>query len=152
MLTADELLRKAEDYRQMRISLEEFEDWFEDNSAEAYEDSDLKELWAAVDGALAEYHYDYIGEAAFREELEAAVHPFALDAIPARSEIVASSTASACEAWKSTSLQPVPFFWAASAVVSAALLCVPSGPEKMYSPLASTKPIQAVFLAERMVL
>jgi len=75
MLTVDELLRKVEAYRRNRLSLKDFEEWFEDNSTESDEAPELRELRIAVDGAFAQYHFDHVGEVAFREELATAVRP-----------------------------------------------------------------------------
>lgn len=76
MLTVDELLHKSEAYQRNRMSLKEFEEWFEDNSIDTDGASEVNELRAAIDSALAEYHYDHIGEDIFRKELAAAILPF----------------------------------------------------------------------------
>lgn len=79
MLTVDELRQKAEAYAYQRdgMSLKDFEEWFEDNSIDADDNAELNELRIAIDAAFAEYHFDRIGEVALREELVAAIRPFA---------------------------------------------------------------------------
>ena len=79
MLTVDELRQKAEAYAYQRdgMSLKAFEEWFEDNSIDAEDDAELEELRMAIEAAFGAYHFDRIGEAAFRKELIAAVRPFA---------------------------------------------------------------------------
>jgi len=76
MFTVEELHGKIDEYQQRKISLEAFDHWFEDNSIAAYADPELADIYAAVDGALAEYYFDHIGEDNFREELAKAVRPF----------------------------------------------------------------------------
>ena len=77
MLTLDELSQNVAAYQQQRMSLEDFENWFEDNSSGAYEVPGLREACTAVDAALSEYYYDHIGEDALKAELANAVRPFA---------------------------------------------------------------------------
>ncbi len=79
MLTADELRQKAEAYAYQRdgMSLKAFEEWFEDNSIDAEDDAELKELRMAIEAAFGAYHFDRIGEALLRKELVAAIRPFA---------------------------------------------------------------------------
>jgi hypothetical protein len=91
MITVDELLQKAHEYQRKRMSLEQFEDWFESASTDAYDVPELRELCVAVDGALAGYHYDYIGETSFRQELAAALRPFACAAPTPPSSKVSSN-------------------------------------------------------------
>jgi hypothetical protein len=85
MLTVDELLHNVAAYQNRSMSFEEFENWFEDNSIDS---SDANELRAAIDAVFAEYHYDYIGEDAFRKELAAAIRPFASPAAVLTSALV----------------------------------------------------------------
>src|SRR5437762_8359409 len=75
MLTVDELRQKAEAYAYQRdgMLLKDFEQWFEDNSIDADDNAEVKELRIAIDAAFAGYHFDRIGEAALREELVAAI-------------------------------------------------------------------------------
>jgi hypothetical protein len=80
----DELSKAVEEYQRGGMSLEAFEQWFEENSAMEFADPESNRVRAAVDAALAEYHFDHIEEPAFRRELAAAVRPFA------RSEPVAT--------------------------------------------------------------
>jgi hypothetical protein len=76
MFAIDELLMAVEDYQQERMSLEAFEQWFEENSAMEFAEAEVNRMRAAVDAALGEYHFDHIGEQAFRKELANAVRPF----------------------------------------------------------------------------
>jgi hypothetical protein len=78
MFSMDKLLNVVEDYQQERMSLEAFEQWFEEISAVEFAEAGVNRMRAAVDAALGEYHFDHIGEQAFREELATAVRPFAL--------------------------------------------------------------------------
>src|SRR5581483_11504161 len=78
MFTADELLQNASEYQSGSMAFDAFEQWFENNSVDAYTDPDIDELRAAVDGALAQYYYDGVGEDVFRKELVNAIRPFVL--------------------------------------------------------------------------
>ena len=50
MLTFNELSQKVSDYSHGLMSLEQFENWFEDNSNGAYADPKLSKVYAAVVG------------------------------------------------------------------------------------------------------
>ena len=78
MLSREELQENVSAYRDARMSLEEFENWFEDASSDVYGIPELRDLCAPVDAALAEYHFDRIGEDKLRDELGLAIFPFAL--------------------------------------------------------------------------
>ena len=69
MFTIEELLKSADEYQRECMSLEAFERWFEDHTAIEFADEESDRIRAAVDAALAEYHFDHIGEKAFRLEL-----------------------------------------------------------------------------------
>jgi hypothetical protein len=77
MLTLQDLSKNVAAYRDDRMALADFADWFEDNSSGAYEIADLREACIAVDAAFSEYYFDHIGEAALKLELANAVRPFA---------------------------------------------------------------------------
>jgi hypothetical protein len=96
MFTAEELADHVAAYCSERISLKQFEDWFEANSAGAYDVPDLLEKCAAIDAAFSQYYFDHIGESALREELANAIRPFA--------EIVVTLS----ERARSLSLVPLP--------------------------------------------
>jgi hypothetical protein len=76
MSSLDEMSQRIAAYRDGRISLSDFENWFEDNSSAAYAVPELKSVWAAVDAAFSQYHYDHIGEEAMKVELANAILPF----------------------------------------------------------------------------
>lgn len=77
MLNHDQLARQIDAYKNNRLSLEAFENWFEDNSAGAYTIPDVSASCAAVSAAFSRYYFDHIGEAALKQELVKAVLPFA---------------------------------------------------------------------------
>ena len=95
MLTLEELSSKIASYRNGGLLFHDLENWFEDHSAQAYARPELREAFAAVEGAFAQYHFDHIGESAFREELAAAVRPFADSVAPDVVEPTSRSTAPA---------------------------------------------------------
>jgi hypothetical protein len=76
MLTLDELSQAVAAHRSGRMSLEEFENWFEDNSSGAYAVPELSEACASVDTAFSQYYFDHIEENALKMELANAVRPF----------------------------------------------------------------------------
>lgn len=76
MFTVDEMLKAVDEYQRERMSLEAFERWFEDNSAMEFADEQSDRIRAAVDAALAELHFDRIGEQIFRRELANSIRPF----------------------------------------------------------------------------
>src|ERR1700689_5043417 len=76
MSSLDEMSQRIAAYRDGRISLSDFENWFEDNSSAAYAVPELKSVWAAVDAAFSQYPYDHIGEEAMKVELANAILPF----------------------------------------------------------------------------
>lgn len=76
MFTIDELSKKIADYRDGQISFRIFQDWFEDNSAGAYAVGNLRNAYAGIEAALAEYYYDGIGEDGLKQVLANAVRPF----------------------------------------------------------------------------
>jgi hypothetical protein len=69
MLTLDELSERVSAYSAGSLSFAEFENWFEDNSAGAYDVADLRNTCIAVDAALSQYHFDGIEESALKAEL-----------------------------------------------------------------------------------
>lgn len=77
MLTISELSERVVAYRDDRLSFSDFENWFEDNSAGAYDVPDVREACIATDAALSQYHFDHIDEIALKAELEKAMRPFA---------------------------------------------------------------------------
>ena len=77
MLTAEGLQRNVAAYREGSMSLEQFENWFEEASSDVYGISELRDLCFDIDAALAGYHYDHIGEDALRQELAKALRPVA---------------------------------------------------------------------------
>jgi hypothetical protein len=78
MPTADEFVRKAQDYTGERASLQQFADWIEENAA-AYDDPSVRSVYAAIEGALACYYFDHIGQVALRQEMAKAIRPFVAD-------------------------------------------------------------------------
>jgi hypothetical protein len=77
MFTLEELHQHVEAYRAASISRQEFHDWFEGKSFDAYENAQLHDVCVAVDTALSEYFYDGIGEDALKQELAAISRPSA---------------------------------------------------------------------------
>ena len=75
MLTLDELSQAVAAYRSGRMSLEEFENWFEDNSSGAYAVPELSEACSSVDAAFSQYYFDHIEENALKMELANAFRP-----------------------------------------------------------------------------
>jgi hypothetical protein len=96
MLTLNELSQHVVAYRDGQTSFAEFENWFEDNSAGAYEASDLRDACIAVDAALAQFHFDHVEERVLKSALETAVRPFALRSTdrPASSAVLHSQAGS----------------------------------------------------------
>lgn len=76
MLTLDELSQAVAAYRSGWMSLEDFENWFEDNSSGAYAIPELSEACASVDAAFSQYYFDHTEESALKMELANAVRPF----------------------------------------------------------------------------
>jgi hypothetical protein len=76
MFTIEQVSQKFAEFQEERISLEEFENWFEDNSNGAYADPAVSRVFAAVESAFSQYYFDHIGENAMRVELAKAIHPF----------------------------------------------------------------------------
>jgi hypothetical protein len=77
MLSVSELSRQISRYRDGEISIGDFEEWFEDATpASAYENPALRPACVAVDSALAQYHFDHIGEDVLKMELATAVPRF----------------------------------------------------------------------------
>jgi hypothetical protein len=76
MFTVDELSHKIAEYKLGRMSLQGFQNWFEDNSDGAYAVPDLREAYAAIEAALSEYYLDDIGQEALKLELAKAIRPF----------------------------------------------------------------------------
>ncbi len=76
MLTLQELSQKVLAYQSGQIPLEEFENWFEDNSSGAYAMPDVAALCAAIEAAFSEYYFDHTGEIELRVSLANAVVPF----------------------------------------------------------------------------
>ena len=111
MFTVDDIVRHARQYQLGRMSLEEFENWFEDNSLDVYDSPELNAVRAAVDGALAAYHYDYIGEDALRLELANAIGSFA----PGRNQSIVSPNF-LIGTWKDKDSPPME--WKAGSLVS----------------------------------
>jgi len=73
MLTLNELSEQVAAYRNDRLSFSEFENWFEDDSAGAYDVPEVRDACIAVDAALSQYHFDGIGESALKAELGNAI-------------------------------------------------------------------------------
>lgn len=69
MFTREQLSERIRAYVAERLSFVEFEDWFEAHSTGAYAVPELRDLYADVDAALSEYHFDSIGEAGLRDRL-----------------------------------------------------------------------------------
>ncbi len=76
MLSVDELAQNAEAYQRKCMSLNDFERWFEDNVSDVENDEEQERLRVAIDAAFAEYHFDHIGEDAFRGRLQEILRPF----------------------------------------------------------------------------
>jgi hypothetical protein len=77
MFSLSELSNHIAAYKDERIPFSVFENWFEDNSAGAYDVPELKAACIAVDAALAEYHFDDVPEDRLKERLAGAVRrPF----------------------------------------------------------------------------
>jgi hypothetical protein len=76
MFSLDELLQQVEAYQYKRLSLKDLERWFEDNFDDVDASEDSRKLRLAIDAALAEYHFDHVGENIVREELAEAIRPF----------------------------------------------------------------------------
>ena len=68
------LIQHVQQYLDNRITLRDFETWFEDNMQEDYGNPQDNTLRRAIDAALAEYHFDHIGQMALRQQLAAALH------------------------------------------------------------------------------
>jgi hypothetical protein len=76
MFSLSELSNRIAAYKDGRLPFSEFENWFEDNSAGAYDVPELKAACIAVDAALAEYHFDDVCEDRLKEQLGNSVRPF----------------------------------------------------------------------------
>jgi hypothetical protein len=79
MLSLEELQQHVEAYQQGRLSLDDFEDWFRDNSRGAYASRipGISEAAAAVEVAFSEYSFQALDEMALIEELDRAANPAA---------------------------------------------------------------------------
>jgi hypothetical protein len=76
MLAINELSERIDAYASGRISLGELEEWFEENSCGAdYDDAGLRAACAAVDAALAGYHFDHVGEDELKRDNGRALRP-----------------------------------------------------------------------------
>ena len=69
-------MQQIESYRRGTISIQEFEDWFEENCSAAYYDPSLKRICVAIDAAFSQYHFDHSGEAELMEQLANAIRPY----------------------------------------------------------------------------
>lgn len=58
------------------MSLDQFDNWFEDNTLDAHTDAQVCEVYEAFEAALARYYFDGTGETALKTELARAVHAF----------------------------------------------------------------------------
>jgi len=79
MLSLKELSQQIDSYREKRIDVAAFENWFRNASWGSYDRSGdaISDAIAAVRQALSELEFEEIDEAVLREELVAAVHPSA---------------------------------------------------------------------------
>lgn len=79
MFTRKQLEQRVDAYRDDQISRQEFHNWFEDNSFDAYgPDSEVREACVAIDTAFSEYLSGEVGEESLKDQLENALRPFAL--------------------------------------------------------------------------
>jgi hypothetical protein len=78
MFSLEELANRVSGCRNGRISLDDFEDWFRDNSRGAYRDVSLGPAYFAVEAALSKVDFQRISEGQALEELEEAIRPFVL--------------------------------------------------------------------------
>jgi hypothetical protein len=85
MFSIEELLQKIADCQSGRISVEQFDNWFEDQSVGAYADPEFAEVYASVDAALGRYYFDGAREEEVRADLWDAVRPFLETRVYARS-------------------------------------------------------------------
>jgi hypothetical protein len=76
MLKANDLSKQIAAYGQGSIALDQFEDWFRDESRGAYLDAPLWDLCTSVEAILSGYSPRYSTEDALRQELAAAIRPF----------------------------------------------------------------------------
>ncbi len=78
MFSLEELANRISACRNGRISLDDFEDWFRDNSRAAYRDDALRSAYFAVESALSQVDFQRISEGKALAELEDAIRPFVL--------------------------------------------------------------------------
>jgi hypothetical protein len=88
MFSLDELASNIEACRNGRMSLDDFEDWFRDNSRGAYQ-SELKEAYFSVEEVFSKERRG-MSEELVVEELAVAIRPFAWGPVyaPAREIVV----------------------------------------------------------------
>lgn len=87
MFTNEQLERHVKDYVFGKLAFDEFEDWFELNSGDAYAFPGLLAVYKEVDAALSEYHFDSIGEAALRSRLLRLVELLGAPRVVARNSV-----------------------------------------------------------------
>jgi hypothetical protein len=94
MLTLNSLSLHIEEYRNGGISLDDFEDWFRDNSRGAYRVPEVSEACASVEAAFSRYYFQGVGEDALRMELANTIRPFAsLEVRPLEEPVILTASA-----------------------------------------------------------
>jgi hypothetical protein len=78
MFSLDELSAQINDLRQGNLSLDDFEDWFSDNSGGAYaaDDDRISEAYSCIEALFSEYHFERVPAAEISEKLEGVIRPF----------------------------------------------------------------------------
>src|SRR5437667_15309 len=79
MLSLDQLLDKIAAYDAGRISLNEFEDWFRDESEDVHlwGDRELNEFVFALEALFSERHFESLAESRMREKMQKEARRFA---------------------------------------------------------------------------
>jgi hypothetical protein len=78
MLAIADLDRAIEAYRKGKLSLDQFEDWFEDASRTMFgESTEVREALLSIEFALSGHRFDGILEEGLKQELANAVRPLA---------------------------------------------------------------------------
>jgi uncharacterized protein (DUF1786 family) len=74
MLSLADLSQQVYAYENGRISLDDFEDWFRDNSHGAYQDESLSDICASIEAAFSKYYFQRGGETQMRHEMVSAIN------------------------------------------------------------------------------
>lgn len=73
MADSSDLLRQMSAFASGAIPLQEFHNWFEDNSAALYSNPESRLLYAEAESAISELLYDQTGEDALRRQFSEVV-------------------------------------------------------------------------------